>query len=272
MPNYRFDLKQGSDEWLDARLGIPTASEFDRIITPAKLELSKSARPFMCVKLAEWMAGAPLEAYDVGAHGWGKRGKDLEAEAIRYYEMDRDCETQAVGLVLTDDGMAGASPDRLINEPCAVCKGVGAGWNNSAAIACEVCGGDGKTGVGTLEMKCPALETHVGYMLDPQSLADEYRLQVQGQLWVCQREWADVMSYYPGFPAVIIRVKREDRVHVALSQHIPAFVETMLRCREKLTQMYGELRRERITAEQRAEASRAAFDEFMGSPVMRGVV
>jgi hypothetical protein len=31
--------------------------------------------------------------------------------------------------------------------------------------------------------------------------------------------------------------------------------------------MMGELRRERIIAAQRTEASRAAFDEFMASPI-----
>ena len=40
MPNYRFDLAQGSEAWLAIRLGIPTASEFDRILTPKKLELA----------------------------------------------------------------------------------------------------------------------------------------------------------------------------------------------------------------------------------------
>ena len=234
MPNYRFDLAQGSDDWLAARLGIPTASCFDKIVTPKTLELSKASKPYLCRLLAEWMYGAPLEAF---TSGWMDRGKNLEPEAIRYYEMERECETLAIGLVLTEDGMAGASPDRLM--------------------------GDG----GALELKCPALETHVGYMLEPQSLVDEYRLQVQGQLWVIGRAWADVMSYSPGFPAVIVRVLPDERAQKALTVHVPAFVEIMLRCREKLTQMYGELRRERVTAQQRVEASRAAFDEFIASPI-----
>jgi hypothetical protein len=216
------------------RLGIPTASEFDRIITPAKLQLAAGAHKYMCVKLAEWMYGAPLEAF---VSPWMERGKDLEAEAVRYYEMDRDAETRVVGFVTTDNGMIGASPDRLVGDD------------------------------GLLEQKCPSLETHVGYMLDPQSLADEYRLQVQGQLWVCDRAWCDVQSYYPGFPSVIVRAPADERVHKALAQHLPAFVDTMLACRVKLTQAYGELRRERITAAQRVEASRAAFDEFMESPI-----
>ena len=75
------------------------------------------------------------------------------------------------------------------------------------------------------------------------------------------------MSYYPGFPAVIVRHYRDDLVRKALDTHIPAFVETMLAARVKLTQTYGELRRERVSAGQRVEASRAAFDEFANSPI-----
>jgi hypothetical protein len=75
------------------------------------------------------------------------------------------------------------------------------------------------------------------------------------------------MSYYPGFPAVIVATKPDERVQKAMDVHIPAFIETMLAARIKLTQAYGELRRERVTAQQRVEASRAAFDEFMDSKI-----
>ena len=168
------NVKQGEEDWLYLRLGIPTASCFDEILTPKELSLSKSSKKYMHRLLAEWMYGAPIEAPKPSP--WMERGTQLEPEAIRYYEMDRDVETTEVGFVTTDDGMIGASPDRLVGDD------------------------------GVLEQKCPSLEFHVGYLLDPQSLVDQYRLQVQGQLWVCQREWADIQSYYPGFPSVIIRV------------------------------------------------------------------
>ena len=226
-------MPQGSMEWEQARLGIPTASEFSEIITPAKLELSKSGKKYLYRKLAEWMYGAPLEAF---VSPWMERGKALEAQAVRYYEMERDVETSAVGLVTTDDGMIGASPDRLVGDD------------------------------GLLEQKCQALETHVGYMLNPQSLVDEYRLQVQGQLWVCERAWCDLQSYYPGFPSVIVRAEVETKVSLALAMHISAFVETMLKCRVLLQQTYGDLRREREPAKP-LEVSEASFDAFL-----RGVV
>lgn len=235
MPEYHMDIIQGSDDWLAARLGMPTSSEFERIVTPAKLGYAAGAKTHMHRLLAEWMYGAPLEAFD---GGWVKRGKELEPEAARFYEMERDVETTPVGFVTTDDGTAGASPDRLVGE------------------------------VALVEFKCPALETHVGYMLDPQSLLAEYRIQHQGQLWVCvDREYVDMVSYYPGFPAVIVRTYRDELVQKALNTHVPAFVDTMLAARAALTQRYGELRRERVTAEQRTVASHAAFDEFMSSGI-----
>ena len=272
MPNYRFDLVQGSEEWLEARLGIPTASEFSNIVQPefgnnyhcpacgqddnhsrkkcaacgALVEvvpiakLSASYQPYLNLKLAEWMAGVPLDIFEdqPPIRGWRERGTLLEPEARRYYEMERDVETQKVGLVATEDGMAACSPDFLAGNDI---------------------GG---------ELKCPGLATHVGYMRNPASLLAEYRMQVQGGLWICADRGAwDVMSYYPGFPAVIIRAEREQKVQDALSIHIPAFVDAMLAARARLTETYGELRRERVSAGQRVEASRAAFDEFVNSPI-----
>lgn len=227
-------VEQGSEEWHQLRLGIPTASCFDKIITAEKLALSKSSAPYMHTLLAEWISGAPLETFE---GGWMKRGKDLEAEAISAYEFLTGQDATLIGFATTDDGMAGASPDRLIGDD------------------------------GTLEQKCPALQTHVGYMLAPESLCDEYRMQLQGQLWVTGRAWADIHSFFPGLPSVVCRAYRREATQKAMDLHIPAFVETMLRCREQLTQTYGELRRERVTAAQRVEASRAAFDEFMESPI-----
>lgn len=228
------DCAQGSEEWEQLRLGIPTASCFDKIITPAKLELSKSARGYLCTLLAEWAYGAPVEAY---ASPWMERGQALEAEAVEYYEMDRDVTATRVGFVSTDDGMAGASPDRLVGDD------------------------------GLLEQKCPSPAVHFGYMLEPQSLLNEYRLQHQGQLWITGRAWCDVQSYCPPFPSVIVRAVRDQRVIDAIARHVPAFIATMLKARAALTATYGDLRCERIMAAAAIEQSRASFDKFMDSEV-----
>lgn len=197
-----YNCLQGSDEWIHFRLGIPTASEFDRIVTPGHLRYSAAAHKYMCVKLAEWLTGEPLEGFVVSL--WMDRGAQLEPEAVRYYEMEKGVDTTAVGIMTTDDGMIGASPDRLVGDD------------------------------GLLELKCPALETHIAYMLDPRLLVSDYRIQIQGQLWVCERDWTDVQSYHPGLPAVIVRVVRDEEVADALREHVGTFVERMLAARKKL--------------------------------------
>ena len=40
-------VEQGSNEWIAARLGLPTASNFDKIITPGG-KLSTSSRKYGC--------------------------------------------------------------------------------------------------------------------------------------------------------------------------------------------------------------------------------
>ncbi len=231
---HHFD--QGTPEWLEARLGVVTASEFDRVVTPKELKLAAASKKYMAEKIAEWIMGAPLEEMPHGADSWVDRGKRLEPEAVKFYELEKGVETFPIGFVTTDDGIIGASPDRLVGD------------------------------VALVEIKCPSVQVHVSYLIDPQSLLSQYYMQVQGQLWVCQdREYNDILSYFPGLPAVVVRSYRDDRVQAALSLHVPAFVQTMLACRVKLTEMYGELRRERVTAQQATEASRAAFDDFVNS-------
>jgi hypothetical protein len=170
------EVVQGSPEWLALRMGIPTASEFDQIITPAKGELSKSARPYMMKLLAEWCLGESMD--DISNLEWVERGKELEPEAVRFYEFTQGVKTRAVGFITTDDGRCGASPDRLI-------IGVAAG----------------------VEIKCPKANTHAGYYFD--GFGEKYKVQVQGQMYVGQLEYVERYSYFPKFTPKIERTYRD---------------------------------------------------------------
>ena len=141
------DVKQNSDRWHNLRLGIPTASEFHRIITPKTMKLSSQAEDYRDWLLAEWIYGAPLESPETS---FMQRGSELEPEAVRSYEFERDCEVSEAGFFTTDDGMVGASPDRLVGS------------------------------CGLLEIKCPAPQTHVGYMMS-RAVDEKYMTQLQGQ-------------------------------------------------------------------------------------------
>lgn len=195
----RHDMEQGTQEWYDARIGIPTASCFDQIITPKTMKPSTSAVKYRRKLLAEWMLGLSLDEVNTEVM---ERGKILEAEAVRWYEFETDRDTETVGFITNDAGTVGCSPDRLV------------GVN------------------GLAEIKCPLPHTHIGYLLD--GVDDAYRCQLQGQLWVAEREWVDFVSYHPTMPKVKIRVQRDEPFILALKEAVGAFVESMEQGKQQL--------------------------------------
>lgn len=195
------DHDQGSVEWVAARLGIPTASEFKRILTP-KGKLSTSRDGYLGELLAEWALGKPVTEF--GGTDWTERGQALEPDARACYAFQADCEPQPVGLVLRDGGrMCGASPDALVGES------------------------------GLLELKCPMAGKHMLYLAQD-ALPRAYAAQVQGQIWITGREWCDFMSYYPGLPPLILRIAPDDSFQAALDDALPEFIEEVLAGRERL--------------------------------------
>ena len=77
---------------------------------------------------------------------------------------------------------------------------------------------------GGLEIKCPELHTHVGYMLNPQQLVKDYYQQLQGSLYVTGRVWWDIMSYYPELDPVKLRVTPIQPFQEKLNREIQDFV------------------------------------------------
>lgn len=195
------NVEQGTPEWLKLRLGIPTASEFDKIVTPAKGELSKSAVKYRNYLIAERLIGEPLDSVDNLM--WVERGKLLEPQAVAQYQFTMDVETVPIGFITTDDGRIGASPDRLL-----------VGQN------------------GGLEIKCPAPQTHVGYSLDGPGA--DYRCQVQGQLWVAELDFVDFYSFNPAMPPVLIRTERDEPFIAKLAEAVTRFCDELDEAMERI--------------------------------------
>lgn len=183
-------VAQGSEAWAALRRGIPTASEFGRIVTPGG-RLSAQARQYARLLAAEELLDRSLIALD--ELDLIARGKALEAEAARLYEAEFDIETEPVGLITTDDGRIGASPDRLVGSD------------------------------GILEIKCPLPQTHIGYIID--GFPDKYKPQVQGQLLVSEREWCHWLSYHPELPPVLRKVPRDEDYIALLREALDRFCE-----------------------------------------------
>jgi hypothetical protein len=163
-----YRVEQGSMEWYRLRMGIPTTSQFHKIITPGG-KLSEQRKAYMYRLIAERLLRESMSpAISVE---WVERGKELEPAAVQNFQFQNEVELEPVGFVTDDQGKAGCSPDRLV-------KGV------------NEC----------VEIKCPAPWTQIGYLID--GTGNDYRPQVQGQLLVGQFDRAHFYSYHDRMPAV----------------------------------------------------------------------
>lgn len=184
----RVDCEQGSDEWKMARLGIPTASQFDKLITPKTMKPSESRIPYAHRLIAERILKRPQ---DDKAGGYAQRGKEEEDSARTYYEFVKGVTVDRVGFIMSDDRSYGASPDGLVLTD------------------------------GLLELKVPSAPVHIGYLLDTDGIG--YRCQVQGQLLTAERDWVDTVSYHPDLPDVVRRVGRDEPFIAALRDALTSF-------------------------------------------------
>jgi hypothetical protein len=194
------DCQQGSAEWLAVRAGIPSASNFDKLIT-TKGEPSKQAQKYLYSLAAEKVSGIKEESFQSQAM---LKGIETEIEAVAYYELTHDVpEVQTVGFVLHESRRYGCSPDRLVGAK------------------------------GLLEVKCPLPSTHVSYLLE-NNLYQDYLQQAQGQLLVTGRKWCDLMSYSRGLRPLIVRVERDEKFLKALELHLEIFCNELEKITEKI--------------------------------------
>ena len=235
------NVKQRSPEWDALRCGIPTASCFHKIITPATLKLSSQAENYMDFLLAEWIIGLPLESFE---SEYMQAGQALEGQAVRAYEFERKVDCHKIGFVSTDDKLIGCSPDRIV-------VGGGFGTMFSVQRVAEIKTHPGNPGIQVCAMR------------NPREIDQKHMLQVQGQIWLCEADVADVVNYTPGFPTVVTEVGRSERIIKAEQDCLGAFVETMLKAREALTQAWGPFTRHATALRSEVNADlQTIYDEF----------
>lgn len=194
------NVEQGSEEWFQIRLGLPTASRFSDIVTPAKCELSKSRHKYLYELVAEKLI---KERECNFSNEWLERGNELENEARQMYQLLTDNGVKEVGIITDDDIKVGASPDGLIGE------------------------------AGGLEIKCPKASTLVKYYIKDE-LPLEYKLQVMGNLWLSGREWWDFFAYHPKVKPFYKRVYRDEKCIKKLKEFILPFADDVISAYEKV--------------------------------------
>lgn len=212
MPIYSYDYKQQDRQWFDARAGIPTASCFDKIVTPAKCELSKQADGYMAGLVAEWALGRSFEE-EKPQTAHMVRGIEEEDSAVKAFEFEYEVETKFCAFITTDDGMIGGSPDRLIGD----------------ARGLEI-----KT-----HMPWIQAEKMEEQRLGRDVLSPSHKCQVQGLLWISERERWDIVSYHKQMPLVVTPVLRDERYIASLSAAVRQFVDKMLEMRMAWASKWG---------------------------------
>ena len=186
------EAEQGTQEWLAARLGRPSASQFHKLVT-TKGKPSTSADKYIDTLIAERLMGYSEPLFVTDAM---QRGTDLEPEARQTYEFMYNAQVEEVGFILDDSGEFGCSPDGLVGD-------------------------------GGLEIKCPAGHNHIAWARKKVCPSKHYA-QVQGCMWITDRKWWDFMSYHPDMKPFVVRVERDEEFITQLAVQVQAAVDEII--------------------------------------------
>jgi len=167
--------KQGSDEWIEQRRGIITASRFGDVLAGKK---TKRRRQYIAELRVE-LSGAPM--FDTSMP-WHEHGAATEEEGLGAYAWERDVDIVRPGFIPHQTlEYVGCSPDAFVGDD------------------------------GGVELKCrSSLSSHLACL---KGMPATYKPQVQGCMWVTGRLWWDFCSYYRTATAhdvIIHRVARDD--------------------------------------------------------------
>lgn len=173
------EIVQGSEEWLQIRLGKLTASRMADAAARTKTGWGASRSNLMAELIVERLTGKTGEKFTNDAMRWGT---EYEPEARNAYEFMKNCDVTQIGFIPHPSiEMSGASPDGLIGD------------------------------VGLVEIKCPNSATHLETLLGSEAPA-KYVTQMQWQMACAGRAWCDFVSYDPRMPENMrIFVKRIHR-------------------------------------------------------------
>jgi hypothetical protein len=194
------DIEQRSPEWFALHVGIPTASDINKIVTSTG-KVSAQRTEYLYRLAGERVLGT-VEQNGLNTV-WTRRGTELEPEARSVYAMENEVEVEEVGFITDDQGRYGCSPDGLILPN----KG--------------------------LEIKCPSLSVFVGYVLGGK-LPTEYKVQVQASLFITGLEQWDFFAYYPDMKPFQVTVEPDMKFHEILKEELERFCADLDKAEKEL--------------------------------------
>jgi hypothetical protein len=208
------DYEQGSAKWLEARCGLLTASEFDRIITPTlKIADNPKSRAHLWEMAAQRISGYVEPQYVSDAMLRGQEDEILAREDYaKHFSPVQQC-----GFVTNDKWgfTLGCSPDGLIGDD------------------------------GVIECKSSCQKYHVQRLVEYAETGrapDEFMLQMQGVMLVTERNWCDLLLRCGGLPQKRIRVEADPVIQNAI---VDAAAKFESRINEVIASWHGVLATDR---------------------------
>lgn len=190
------DVTQGTERWHELRRGKFTAS------TMSKLFMGKTTQGYSdaIYKIAmERITGKLTEGYSNAAM---KRGIDMEPMARQAYEVEYLTLVEECGFIEVDEWL-GCSPDGLVGDD------------------------------GMIQIKCPAFNTHIGYIVNDE-VPKDYYVQMQTELYVSGRKWNDFVSFHPDLPIYIKRVLPNEEIFRKIKDEIDIAKQAVLNVIKKI--------------------------------------
>lgn len=188
------ELVQGTDEWLQARCGMLTASVVGKLITPTlRVASNDISRAVTLGLVAERITGY-VEPLPMTSDMW--RGVEDEPKAREAYAVHKGVQVEEIGFMVRDFGgfSIGYSPDGLVGDE------------------------------GLIECKSRIQRNQVRTILDGDVPAANMA-QLQCGLLVSGRDWIDYVSYSGGLPLWIKRVTPDERWFAVIEDAALAFEE-----------------------------------------------
>lgn len=181
---------QGSEAWHADRLGIVTMSRLKALLVNGKSAsgLGADAYTYMNQLIGERITGEPDDSFQGGRHT--ERGHEMEPLARQLYTDTTGNGIDEVGIILNHG--VGFSPDGLIGDD------------------------------GALEIKTKLPKFQVEVLLAGE-IPKEHIAQLQGGLWVSEREWIDFVSYWPGMPMFVKRAYRDEAMIQKIAERVEIF-------------------------------------------------
>jgi hypothetical protein len=193
--NRLIDVQQGSGDWLSARVGRVTSSRLKDVCDFLKSGKSSAARDGYLIEIVtERLTGQPVPHFTNSAM---QHGTDNEPAARVEYAWSRQVEVEETGLWILEQRMFGGSPDGLVGKD------------------------------GLIEIKCPwSTGIHVRTILN--GMPDEHAYQIQGNLYVTNRSYADFISYDPRMPEglklYVQRIERDEKMISLIEENVDQFL------------------------------------------------